>query len=365
MRNGAAVEARAAAASGLFFGHPLLDMVGVASEGYLASYGIRRDSVELAKPEQMPVFSALLASETTVYHAGGAAMNTARTMKWLCPEIQACVVGGIGSDAFCGILKGTLDAAGLECLFEVHEEIPTGTCASLVVQKERAMLANLGAATQLSLEHMKSLEMQRAITRANLFYMEGFFLNTVSSPDNILLVAEHACREDKLFCFNLNAPYISEAFGDRVQLLLPYTDILFGCKDDFLALGAVMWGDEVGDCIKEILMRLACLPKKNASRPCLVVCTCGAENTFAASKNGVSVYAVPEVDYACIVDATGAGDAFAGGFLAQYISHPNVDLCVEAGHASAAVVLRHWGASFSGPPPRIRTPGKNTREWIE
>ncbi|RNF23747.1 putative adenosine kinase [Trypanosoma cruzi] len=358
MHNGAAakLEPKGHAARGLFFGHPLLDMLTSSSEEILASYGISEGSVALAESEQMPIFTTLLSSENTVYHAGGSAMNTARTMKWICPEMSVCFLGAIGCDRVCEILTRELDAAGVEHLFEYHDKIPTGVCASLVVHKERSMLASLGAATQLSFEHMKSLEVERAIKNAGFYYTEGFFLNTISSPTNIMLVAEHAQREEKLFCLNLNAPYISTAFGDRLRLLLPYADILFGCKEDFFAFSDMMWGGEVMGDIKEILMRLVQLPKKSVSHPRLVVCTCGVEETLVGSEDGVLAYSVPALDKTRVVDVTGAGDAFAGGFLAQYLSHSNIDHCVEVGHASAAVVIRQWGANFCESPPQLKAP---------
>lgn len=338
----------------LFFGHPLLDIVTESSAELLKAYDICEGSVNLAEPSQMPVFKILLNSETSLYSAGGSAMNTARTMKWVCPEIDAGFVGAIGCDQFCNILTRSLDTAGVEHLFEYSDAFPTGTCASLVVKNERALLANLGAATQLTLEHMRSVKVESAIKRATLFYAEGFFLNTVSSPENIMLVARHALREKKLFCFNLSAPYVSQSFGDRLKLILPYVDILFGCRDDFAAFGDMMWGEECRDNIEETLMRLVRYSKENELRPRLVVCTCGGTKTSVASEGGVIDYPVMPVDEQRIVDTTGAGDAFTGGFLAQYIHNPNIDYCVEAGHASASVVIRHWGASLNGDPPQLK-----------
>ncbi|KAH9577559.1 Carbohydrate kinase PfkB [Trypanosoma melophagium] len=340
--------------SAVFFGHPLLDMSVIASEELLARHGIREGSVDLATPEQLPIFTKLLDAKDTMYNPGGAAMNTARTMKWICPQIGVCCVGAMGCDQFQKLFTEALDTAGVQHLFEYHEDVPSGTCAALVVKKERAMLANLGAATRVSLGHMQSSDVAEAIEMASLFYTEGFFLNTVSSPDNILLVAEHAFREGKLFCFNLSAPYVCSAFRDQINLLLPYVDILFGCKDDFAAFGTVMWGADVAGDIRESILRTVQLPKRNTSRPRLVVATCGGDATLVADEGGVAAYDVPRVDEAHIVDLTGAGDAFVGGFLAQYAQHPAIDACVAAGHAAAAVVIRQWGVRLNGDPPQLR-----------
>lgn len=49
-------------------------------------------------------------------------------------------------------------------------------------------------------------------------------------------------------------------------------------------------------------------------------------------------------------DSTGAGDAFAAGFLAEWLRGREVVDCVEAGHARARGVLRAPGATTEGAP---------------
>lgn len=344
----------------VILGHPLLDFLTNLSTELLKEYNISEGGVNLAEPSQLPVFDTLFTSKNSIRIAGGAAMNTARAMKWICPEIDACFVGAIGCDNFCEVLTNALDKAGVEHLFEYINTSPTGTCASFVGENTRTLLSNLGAATQLSLDHMRSLEVGNAIEKAALFYTEGFFLNTISSPDNILLVAKHALKENKLFCFNLNAPYVSDAFGDVVKLLIPYVDILFGCREDYDAFGVMMWGDECKDDIEETLMRAVHCPKENRLRPRVVVCTSGERKTLVASGSGVRGFSVPPVDKQNIVDVTAAGDAFTGGFLAQYLHDSNLDYCVEVAHACASNVIRQWGATFCGnPPPLKKANGKH------
>ena len=45
-----------------------------------------------------------------------------------------------------------------------------------------------------------------------------------------------------------------------------------------------------------------------------------------------------------VVDATGAGDAFAGGFLAGLVTHGDVGRSIEQGIVAASFVIEDWGA---------------------
>ena len=45
-----------------------------------------------------------------------------------------------------------------------------------------------------------------------------------------------------------------------------------------------------------------------------------------------------------VVDTTGAGDGFAGGFLAGWITHGDLQKSIEQGVVSASFAIEEWGA---------------------
>ena len=45
-----------------------------------------------------------------------------------------------------------------------------------------------------------------------------------------------------------------------------------------------------------------------------------------------------------VVDKTGAGDAFAAGFVAGLIKNKNIEFCLNLGMKEAASVVKHLGA---------------------
>mmetsp|Transcript_65023 Transcript_65023/g.174594 ORF Transcript_65023/g.174594 Transcript_65023/m.174594 type:complete len:97 (+) Transcript_65023:188-478(+) len=87
------------------------------------------------------------------------------------------------------------------------------------------------------------------------------------------------------------------------------------------------------------------MPKKNASRPRIVVITQGADDTIVATAGSVRTFPVPKVDN--IVDTNGAGDAFCGGFLAMLMEGRSLEEAVKAGNHTAGIVIRRSGCQFA------------------
>ena len=58
---------------------------------------------------------------------------------------------------------------------------------------------------------------------------------------------------------------------------------------------------------------------------------------------------VPAPSVACVVDTTGAGDAFCGGFLAATLWGIELITAAKIGHTAAAAVIGQWGGRAGAP----------------
>lgn len=352
----------------LCFGHPLLDMMADVSNDFLKKHNIVPGSVELAVPSQIPMFTYLLEKNKTLeYVPGGSSMNTARGLCWTRPNLAVYYVGCLGKDRFGSILKTSMSAAGVRHLFEESDSKPTGTCAALVCDHERSLVANLGAAVELSMNFMESPEVQRAIEKATVYYSEGFFMNTASSPGNLLSVARHAhSKKGKLFCFNLNAPYLCVAFKDRITALLPEIDILFASDADLMGYACAMWPKEFEQVdfgamdsekhakVKEATTKVGQIPSHTPRGFRIVVITCGSYQTVMWDGSAVLTRDVPPLSSKEMVDLNGAGDSFVAGFLSQFLYNQNLILSADVGHKVAQNCIRNHGATLVGEPPILR-----------
>jgi adenosine kinase len=162
----------------------------------------------------------------------------------------------------------------------------------------------------------------------------------------LVIVAEHACANNKIFCLNLSAPFIVDFFGDQVATALPYADYLFCNENEAQAYGKKMG---YGEDLKEVALKVAASEKKNTNRPRTVVFTHGSKSTIVAYNGTVHEYAVEPLSKDQLVDTNGAGDAFVGGFLASLLAGQELDQNVEAGHFAARFIIQQSGCQLVKP----------------
>ncbi len=80
--------------------------------------------------------------------------------------------------------------------------------------------------------------------------------------------------------------------------------------------------------------------------PETVIITLGSQGAILSTKG--EIYNVPAYKSEHVVDPTGAGDAFIGAFLTEYIRQKEPLWCACAGSAAASLVVESIGAEFFG-----------------
>jgi len=281
------------------------------------------------------------------YIAGGAAQNTIRVAQWMLQKKKATVfLGAVGKDDFGSQLRKCAEGDGVRPLYVEDEKEPTGTCAVLIKDKERTLIANLAAASTFKLSHLQSEALSSVWKQASFYYVEGYFISP--GTDCILELAKHAHESKKTFVLNLSGPWVCEFFSEPLLKILPYVDIVFGNEGEAAALAKKLgWKDGSPTAVA---LELAKFPKENKSRSRLALITNGADPTAAAQDGEVKKFPVPPLARESILDTNGAGDAFAGGFMASLVlGHPLAD-CIAAGNYAARHILQVSGTVVSGKP---------------
>lgn len=320
-------------------------------QALLDKYGLKANDAILADPEKhMGLYDDLLQNYNAVLIAGGAAQNTARGAQYMLPPNSTVYIGCIGKDKYGETLEKITSEAGVKAEYLYDDKTPTGRCGVVITGHNRSMCTDLAAANNYKVDHLKQEHIWKQVEAANVFYVGGFHL-TVCVPA-IKALAEEAAAKNKTFILNLSAPFISQFFKDPLDEILPYVDILIGNETEAAAF-AESHGIESKD-VKKIAETIAKGPKKNTKRSRTVVFTQGTDPTIAVSakeSGDVDVNEVPVHDIGAekINDTNGAGDAFAGGFVAGIVQGKSLETAIDMGQWLAKLSIQELGPSYPQP----------------
>lgn len=256
-----------------------------------------------------------------------------RVCEWIVKKKNVAVFFGcVGKDEHAKILEERARQDGVNVRYQKKEDHRSGKCAVLITGKHRSLIADLGAANHFTEDHLTESENQKILQGANFYYISGFFLTV--SPPSIMTVAKVALERSKPFIMNLSAPFISQFFKDPLNAVLPYVDILFGNESE-----AVTFSKEQNfgtENLKEIGQKMVELPKLSSKKR-VVIITQGHDPVLLFDNDTIREFPVKELKESDIVDTNGAGDAFVGGFLAQFIQGKPYEDCIKCGICAAKV----------------------------
>lgn len=328
----------------LGMGNPLLDISTVCGEDFLQKYDLKANNAILAEEKHIPMYRDMVDTMKVEYIPGGATLNSIRIAQWILEKPNvASYFGCIGSDDFGKVMTTKASEAGINVKFQVNSEQSTGTCAVLVTGKERSLVANLAAANHFKRTHFDVKENWDIVEKASFYYIAGFFLTV--SPESILEVAKQAADKNKVMMLNLSAPFLCQFFAEPMMKVLPYCDIVFANETEAAAFSAAQnFGTED---IKEIALKTAALDKVNKNRSRMVIFTQGSDSTIVAHDGKIQEFPVIPIKAENIVDTNGAGDAFVGGFLSQYVQGKDLEQCVRVGNYAANYIIQQSGVTVS------------------
>lgn len=222
---------------------------------------------------------------------GGAAANVAA---WVVAGGGAATfVGRVGADALGGDAVAELAGAGVRAEIITDPDLPTGTCIVLVeADGERTMIPSAGA-------NEAPLDVAALPERADWLYVSGYALLRDASRASVLQAMSVAREWQWSVAVDAASEGPLAAFGGRQFLDLVGDDVtLFANADEARVLT-----DAGGP---------AAMAQTLAVRCGRAVVKSGAAG--AAWSDGAASEAVP-AQATDVLDTTGAGDAFAAGFL--------------------------------------------------
>jgi len=260
---------------------------------------------------------------------GGAAANTAA---WLAATGHPVTyVGRVGDDVLGKAAVGDLLAHGVDARVTVDRRRPTGVCVVVVTPDgQRSMLPDPGANAGLEPDDLPT-----ALMRApGHLHLSGYALLTEGSRRAAIAALERGRAAGMTVSVDPASAAPLRAVGpDRVLDWLAGVDLLLPNEDEACLLAGRADAQAAGAAL-------------TARFPEVVVKRGAAGATWFGAGGGGAVHvdAVP-VD---ATDTTGAGDAFAAGFLPGWLAGRPAVEALSAGCALAARVVVRPGARPPG-----------------
>ena len=267
---------------------------------------------------------------------GGAAANTAA---WLAHDGHDTVfVGRIGDDLLGRAGRADLESVGVTCALAVDPRRPSGTCIVLVgPDGERTMVPDAGANEALAPSDLDD----DLFRRGDHLHLSGYTLLVDGSRMAGLSALDRARLRGMTTSVDVaSVGPLADTGAARFLSWIAGVDVLLANEQEAALLAGL---PEPPDSDLAASVDAAALAARTlCSSVGTAVVKLGARGSYLQTADGAVAHAaaVP-VD---VVDTTGAGDAFAAGFLPAWRSGVEAQLALERGNAAAARVVARLGA---------------------
>lgn len=309
----------------LTIGNAIVDVLAHVDDAFITREGLNKGIMHLTEWDKAEYLYAAM-PEDKLQMSGGSAGNTAAGVASL--GGAAAFVGKVADDPLGEVFGTDMRAVGAHFATPPLEH-GSATARSMILitpDGERTMNTYLGACHELTVTDITDTE----IGAAAITYMEGFLWDPPEAKRAFVKAAKIAHSHDRKTAITLSDPFCVDRFrAEFLDLIRSGTiDILFANEAELKSLYQVTDLDHALESV---------------AKDCgLAVVTRGAEGALAVQ--GGDIVRVPAHPVAKVVDATGAGDQFAAGFLLGHARGKPLDVALTLGCLCAAEVIAHTGA---------------------
>lgn len=203
--------------------------------------------------------------------------------------------------------------------------ISTGRCYVFVTSDgQRTMCTYLGASSELSIADVDT----DALDKTKILFIEGYLWASPCAKEMILESVLVAKKSESIIAFSLSDPFLVDGFRSEFQNFVEKdVDILIGNDQEVYQLYET---STLQDSIEELKNRVNHF-----------VITRGERGSVAVVQHDVFKRSATPIEQ--VVDTTGAGDAFAGGYLYGLTQNYSVEQCLEIASNRAGQVIGHFG----------------------
>ena len=302
----------------LGIGNAIVDVICKVEEGYIERNSLTKSTMKLVNENELKKLLVDLKIEETV--AGGSVANSIVSLSQLGNKVG--FIGKISDDELGSKYEEGLSLEKVKYFYsKKKEEVPTGTCLILITpDSERTMVTFLGTAGKINDSDIDI----NAIKESEILFLEGYLWDE-GEPKKAFDKAINysnkvAMSLSDLFCVERH----KKQFLNLVETKL---DITFANEQEIMSLINTKKIEDVIEFSKRI--------KK------LIVITRGEKGALAIKND--QVIECPAKKNLKVIDLTGAGDLFAGGFLDGFIKGKSIKESLGKGTEMSSKIIQIIG----------------------
>jgi sugar/nucleoside kinase (ribokinase family) len=306
----------------LGIGNAIVDVVAPADDSFLSRHDMHKGAMILIDAEMADtIYDAMPPARES---SGGSAANTCAVAAGLGSRVA--YIGKVADDQLGAVFRHDINVVGVHFpTTPLSGGAPTARCLILVTPDgQRTMNTFLGACVTLTTADVGAdLVAASAVT-----YLEGYLFDPPDAQAAFRKAADAAHGAGRRVALSLSDAFcVNRHRAAFLDLVVNKVDILIANETEITALYERNSFEEAAEAARKDVA-LAALTRGEAG------------SLILHGGQTVKIAAEP----AHVVDTTGAGDAYAAGFLAGLTSGKGLDVCGRMGSIAAAEVISHFGA---------------------
>jgi sugar/nucleoside kinase (ribokinase family) len=304
-------------------GNAIVDIIARCDEGFLTKHDLDKGFMRLIDADEAGRLYEIMGP--AIERSGGSVANSIAGLASF--GAKCGFIGRVAADQFGGIFRHDIRSLGIAYTTEpAVDGAPTARCLILVTPDgERTMNTFLGASVDFTPDDIDA----DMIDAAKIVYLEGYLFDKDAAKAAFREAARLAKASGAKVALTLSDPFCVDRHRDDFRKLVKEgADIVFANEKEITTLYEVNSFDEAADAALQDC-ELAVLTRSEAG------------SMIVGAGESVEVPADPVHK---VVDATGAGDLYAAGFLFGLTKGMALEACGRLGSLAAAEVISHIGA---------------------
>lgn len=306
-------------------GNAIVDVLSHENDEFLIRHGMTKGTMALIDADAADrLYDDMGAG---IECSGGSAANTIAGLASL--GGKGAFIGKVRDDQLGKVFHHDIEAIGVHFpTTAATDGSSTARCLIHVTpDAERTMNTYLGACTELGPKDVD----EDVVRASSVTYLEGYLWDKEEAKAAFVKASELAHDAGREVSLSLSDPFCVDRHRDSfLELVEGHVDILFANEDEIKHLYQV---DNFDDALQHV--RGHCK---------IAALTRGSKGSVVISGDDVHIVDCDPVDK--VADTTGAGDAYAAGFLFGYTNGHADDLahCARLGNIAAGSIIGHFGA---------------------